>query len=152
MKNCILLNLLFTAGTAAFAYAHSAEETFERFSMFGQGTIQPRADNSFDWHHVKARFKREKFLKDYNKDHALTLGQVTLPADSKNEELNEACWKALFNLKRHYKSQGDKINYGFVYLGMAKFLLTHNAYPEAYNNDYKKRNSNSNYVILLAQK
>lgn len=131
----MLFHLLFTTSTATFFCAHSADDTsLEQLSRFGQVVTQPQPEEQLDWYHVKAQFKREKFLDDYNKEYGAALGRVSADA----AKLSDSCWKALFFLKDHYKSC-DTLNYGFTYLNMAKLLLTKQEYPTAYISQYHKK-------------
>lgn len=136
MKKLILIRLLFSTGIVGFFSAHSAEDlNVEGLLRFGQAILQPQEIGQPNQYYVTAQFKCEKFLEDYNNEYSATLGKVTV----NDNDLTDACWKALFSLKDYYKERDDELNYGFTYLNMAKLLLTHQAYPKNYKTSYHKK-------------
>ena len=87
------------------------------------------------WPRVKPpEFDRGGFLADYNEQHSDSLGRVDpVKADNSpdQKELTYACWRALFNLRDHYRIR-NRAEYGFTYLEMTNLFLSSKTYPKAY--------------------
>ncbi|MDP1975862.1 MAG: hypothetical protein Q8K37_07835, partial [Alphaproteobacteria bacterium] len=148
MKKLFLLHILIAINTLPISFANPQQDASAVQII---DTIQQEDTAKKNWTRVTARFKREQFLTDCDREHQTEYSK-SISSNPNNEEiLNETCWKALFKLKDSYKPNVDRSNYTFTYQSMAKFLLTYNIFPKKCNTKTKQNDFLNQLINKIGQ-